>query len=62
MAIKPPVQPFVSKYLHALQPSTYDVAADGRFVILKPRADASETTFSVIVNWVQEVERRSTGK
>ena len=54
-----PVQLFVSKYTHSLQVPTYDVAPDGRFVMLKPRADASATTLNVIVNWVEEVERRA---
>ena len=55
----PPVQLFVSKYNHNLQVPTYDIAPDGRFVMLKPRADASATTLNVIVNWVEEVERRA---
>jgi Tol biopolymer transport system component len=54
-----PVQLFVTRYNHSLQVPTYDVAPDGRFIMLKARADASATTLNVIVNWVEEVERRA---
>jgi serine/threonine-protein kinase len=46
----PPKPLFESRYVHAGQPPTYDVAADGRFVMIK----ASETAaapFNILLNW-----------
>jgi Tol biopolymer transport system component len=47
---KPATTLFESRYLHTSQPPTYDVAADGRFVMIKP-ADAAVAPFNVVVNW-----------
>jgi hypothetical protein len=40
------------------QPPTYDVAPDGRFVFLKPLAAIGADPLTVVVNWVEELERR----
>jgi Tol biopolymer transport system component len=40
------------------QPPTYDVAADGRFIFLKPLAPIQAQPLTVVVNWVDELERR----
>ena len=47
---KPPTLLFQSRYQHGGQPPTYDVAADGRFVMIKP-AEQSVSSFNVVLNW-----------
>ena len=59
-----PVQLFTGPYV--VNPtqwvSSYDVAADGRFVMIEPldggAATASETSFVVVQNWTEELRRR----
>jgi eukaryotic-like serine/threonine-protein kinase len=53
---KPPTRLFESTYQRGTQPPTYDVAADGRFVMVKPDSQAGNTV-SVILNW-QELLRQ----
>ncbi len=50
-SFKPATALFESRYVHAGQPPTYDVAADGRFVMLKSDK-ASQTPFNIVLNWV----------
>ena len=52
---KPPTRLFESTYLRGTQPPTYDVASDGRFVMVKPDSQAGNVV-SVILNW-QEMLR-----
>jgi hypothetical protein len=41
------------------QPPSYDVAADGRFLLLKLPAAVESQPITVVVNWAAELERRS---
>lgn len=41
---------FESRYQHGGQPPSYDVAADGRFVMIKP-TDARVSSFNIVLNW-----------
>jgi Tol biopolymer transport system component len=41
---------FESPYQHAGQPPSYDVAADGRFLMIKP-ANRQLSSFNVMLNW-----------
>jgi eukaryotic-like serine/threonine-protein kinase len=52
-----PVALFESRYSRVGQPPSYDVAPDGRFLMLKP-PDTPAAPLTVITNWVAEVERR----
>lgn len=53
-----PVALFESRYSrHFGQPPSYDVAPDGRFLMLKP-PETEAMPITVITNWVTEVERR----
>jgi hypothetical protein len=45
-----PVPLFDFRYNLPTQPPAYDVAADGRFVVIKPSAGA-QTGIGVITNW-----------
>ena len=38
-------------------PRTYDVAPDGRFLLLKPTGDSAQVSFVLIQNWDEELER-----
>lgn len=59
----PPVVLFESSYFRSefYQPPSYDVAADGRFLMLKwlPGTDPGLQPLVVVSNWPAEVERRS---
>jgi hypothetical protein len=58
----PPVVLFDVEYRYTrpgTQPPTYDVAPDGRFVFLKPPAPIQSQPLTVVVNWVDELERRN---
>jgi Tol biopolymer transport system component len=58
----PPVMLFDSQLLYVPaggQPPTYDVAPDGRFAFLKPPAAIGSDPLTVVVNWVEELDRRS---
>jgi Tol biopolymer transport system component len=52
---KSPTRLFESTYQRGTQPPTYDVAADGRFVMVKPDSQTGNVV-SVILNW-QELLR-----
>jgi hypothetical protein len=56
-----PVALFRSPYYHSGQPPTYDVAADGRFVMLKQTwtVEPGSVPFAVVVNWIDELRRRT---
>jgi hypothetical protein len=47
---KPAALLFESRYVHSPQPPTYDVAADGRFVMIK-LADPGVSPFNIVLNW-----------
>jgi serine/threonine protein kinase/Tol biopolymer transport system component len=47
---KPATPLFESSFVHAGQPPTYDVAADGRFIMIK-LADPDVSPFTVVLNW-----------
>jgi Tol biopolymer transport system component/tRNA A-37 threonylcarbamoyl transferase component Bud32 len=40
------------------QPPSYDVAPDGRFLLLKPPVAIQSQPITVVVNWAEELERR----
>lgn len=42
----------------AYGPKNYDVAPDGRFIMVKPKVDVSPTEIHVVLNWFEEVKRR----
>ena len=47
---KPAVRLFETSYLRTNQPPSYDVTTDGRFIMLKPKANMAEP-ITVILNW-----------
>ena len=47
---KPAVRLFETSHLRNNQPPSYDVTADGRFVVLKPQTTAAEP-ITVVFNW-----------
>jgi Tol biopolymer transport system component len=49
---KPAVRLFETTHVRTGQPPSYDVTADGRFVVLKPQATAAEP-ITVIFNWTE---------
>ena len=55
---KPATLLFESRYQHAGQPPTYDVAADGRFLMIKP-ANPQLSSFNVLLNWSPAVPAAS---
>jgi eukaryotic-like serine/threonine-protein kinase len=55
---KPATLLFESRYQHAGQPPTYDVAADGRFLMIKP-ANSQLSSFNVLLNWSPAVTAAS---
>ena len=58
--VKPPTFLFESHYLAFEQPPSYDVGADGRFLMIKAAASQSRTSPQVVVvlNWADELRRR----
>jgi Tol biopolymer transport system component len=56
---KPPTRLFESPYLRSQQPPSFDVANDGRFVMIKLDTQSSGAV-SVILNW-QELVREKSG-
>jgi hypothetical protein len=60
----PPTQLFEAGYMRGGQPPTYDVAIDGRFVRLKAVAgsEPGNQPLGVVVNWIDDLQRRSTAK
>jgi Tol biopolymer transport system component len=51
---KPAVRLFESTYTRAPQPPSYDVAPDGRFVMIKPDS-AGKTPITVLLNWQERL-------
>ncbi len=49
---KPAVRLFETSHVRTNQPPSYDVTADGRFVVLKPQTTANEP-ITVIFNWTE---------
>src|SRR5688572_10866832 len=49
---KPAIRLFETSHRRSNQPPSYDVAADGRFVMLKPEANTAEP-ITVIFNWTE---------
>jgi hypothetical protein len=49
---KPAVRLFETSHARSNQPPSYDVTADGRFVVLKPQKTADEP-ITVIFNWTE---------
>ena len=49
---KPPVLLFEYRYQRSLQPPSYDVGPDGRFLVIKP-SKAEPSAITVISNWAQ---------
>jgi len=54
---KPPTRLFESTYFRSQQPPSYDVAPDGRFVMIKPDTP-TETPITVILNWTERLRQR----
>jgi hypothetical protein len=54
-----PVQLFEGDYLFSPGPRSFDVAPDGRFLMLRPAGDASASRPDVVVvlNWTEELKR-----
>jgi serine/threonine-protein kinase len=58
-SFSPPTQLFEGRYRRGGQPPSYDVAQDGRFLMLKsPDAQAITAHFVVVLNWFEELRRR----
>jgi Tol biopolymer transport system component len=57
---KPPTFLFESRFLTFEQPPSYDVAPDGRFLMIKPAATQSRATPQIVVvlNFAEELRRR----
>jgi hypothetical protein len=55
---KPAARLFEMAYARALQPPSYDVTPDGRFVMIKPD-EAEEKPISVILNWQERLNARN---
>jgi Tol biopolymer transport system component len=53
-----------SEFVFSPQPRSYDVAPDGRFLMLKApgRAQPGSRPLTVILNWVEEVKRATEGR
>jgi eukaryotic-like serine/threonine-protein kinase len=49
---KPAVPLFETSHLRSVQPPSYDVTSDGRFVLLKPHANTQQP-ITVILNWTE---------
>jgi serine/threonine-protein kinase len=48
---RPAAPLFDSPYLRSAQPPSYDVASDGRFLMLKPSEAQTSPPVSVVLNW-----------
>jgi dipeptidyl aminopeptidase/acylaminoacyl peptidase len=58
-AFKPPAFLFESRYLASEQPPSYDVAPDGRFLMIKPATESrTSAQIVVVLNWAEELRRR----
>jgi len=56
---KPAVRLFESTHARGQQPPSYDVAADGRFVMIKPDS-SGKTPITVILNWQERLGQSAT--
>ena len=58
LGFKPPAWLFDSRYRIFGQPWSYDVAADGRFLMIKPTTEVQPLPQVVVVlNWREELKR-----
>ena len=57
---QPPQLLFENRYVRNPQPPSYDVAPDGRFLMIRPVGDSNLTPRRVVVvqNWIEEVKER----
>ncbi len=56
---QPPERLFERSFLRSLQPPSFDVAPDGRFLMIRPLSDDGRTMRVVVVeNWIEEVKER----
>jgi serine/threonine-protein kinase len=55
----PPTLLFDNNFLQSSQPPSYDVTADGRFLIIKPIGDTEVAPSQIVViqNWTEELKR-----
>jgi serine/threonine protein kinase/dipeptidyl aminopeptidase/acylaminoacyl peptidase len=61
----PPVALFgTSEFVASSQPPSYDVASDGRFLMIKRAGDAKPGTrpLAVVLNWAEELKRAAAGR
>ena len=58
LTFTPPVGLFRAPFIQGGQPPTYDVAPDGRFLIVRPTADQGATNLVVAINWFEELRQR----
>ena len=59
LSFKPPVTLFKAPFNRAGQPPSYDVAPDGRFVIVRSGEDqAASANLVVWINWFEELKQR----
>ena len=59
-AFSAPTRLFAFGYVRSPQPPSYDVAADGRFLVLKPvggKTEAAPPQIVVVLNWHEELKR-----
>jgi eukaryotic-like serine/threonine-protein kinase len=54
---KPATPLFETRYVHAGQPPTYDVGADGRFVMIKAESSVGPP-FNIVLNWAAGLPAR----
>ena len=55
---KPAVRLFETSHARGVQPPSYDVTADGRFILLMPQTTAAEP-ITVIFNWTEMLNSRA---
>jgi serine/threonine-protein kinase len=60
LSVAPPVPLFTTRLIRMGQPPSYDVAPDGRFLIVRGSENQSNAAASivVVVNWTEELKRR----
>ena len=58
-SFKPPMLLFESQYMHPLWETTsYDVAPDGRFLMMKPNNPSADSSWiTVVLNWQEDLKR-----
>jgi len=55
-AFKPPVSLFDAPKLPGQQPPSYDVTADGRFIVLRS-SNSVTTPLTVVINWTSKLKK-----